>query len=86
MFSAAGVSEEAGAGVFSVHGAVLRAGIFYQLVPGAALGYPLVGLQRARFEFKRADLPAGGGDIRTGRNGAGLSAAAFIWKTLRTDI
>ena len=52
--------------------------LFYQLVPGAALGHPLVGLQRARLESERADLSAGSCGLRPGRHGAGLSAAAAV--------
>lgn len=86
VLSAAGVSEEADVGVLSVHVDLLRLGVFYQLVPGAALGHPLVGLQRACIQPEWQNLSAGGGGLRCGRHGAGLSAAAFIWKALRTDI
>lgn len=70
--------QEAAVGIFTVGGSMLRAGVLYQLVSGAALGCPLVGLQRALYEPERQNMPGGGIGFRVGRDGPGLPAFAAL--------
>ena len=78
LLSVPAVAEKAPAGIFIVGSGVLCAGIFYQLVPGMALGNSLVGLQRTFSESERQNLPGWGGGFRAGRDGAGMPAATAL--------
>ncbi len=82
MVSAAPSQQKAFCDVSAVCCSLFCTGIFYQLLSGMEMGRAVVGLQRLSPGFERADLPAGGGVLRSGGHGAELLSHASVHETV----